>query len=791
MYKKSDHFINKLIIADKTGTQIVLESNTKKKELENFNKILLEQSDQHDKLIDEIDFLIDEIRKLVISVEPLELLNYWAGMFKLSFTNLSSEYGEQLNNFVIVRMAEYVQSILISTKFDGHITEKIHDKAFFYEIHSKIEILFEKIKLFYFSWKEKLSKDNPEIDEKDLIALFEAQYLFGVRGNRYQCFEREYHNDLLYGHDEIFQKLFNLTAQEIIDGIEKIEYSLSQAQWDKFNKLRNLFNELEKSNEDLETFKEKKLDESLSEELFGVGLYDVLEQTCWNKKFVAELSVGIGENTSFFTKDKYAGWPIIDLPIKYKPFIRINEKYYCFNYYNFVDNIYRAIQKVIRKLSPSYKWSDIQQNLSEKKVENIFKQLLPGCKTYMSNYYPIVEDKKKNYAENDLIVIYDNILFVVEVKAGSFVFTSPINDFLAHIESYQNLIERANIQCARTATYLRSSSIALLLDKHHSTKAKIDMDKIEDIYMISVTMDNINSFATKAEKLSFLNLKCDAISIAIDDLMVYREYFDYPTQFLHFLSQRRLAIQNNNLILNDELDHLGMYIAHNYYNFQTDDVSKGERKIFYGYRQELDKYFTSLYHTNLKVPKPVQKIPDLFLKIIDYLEKNRIQGRTQLVKYLLDFSTYERENFCNQISDLIKIQKQFKEMRAMDAIGQGDELRYTCIVYQKGISQIENQNILNHVYTKIIWHEEDERKLIIFHYDEKDAFESVEFRVCKFTDIEDEKRAQFEFWGEKEARLKLERYQKENKKIRRNELCPCGSRKEYKKCCRNRKWKYF
>ena len=52
-------------------------------------------------------------------------------------------------------------------------------------------------------------------------------------------------------------------------------------------------------------------------------------------------------------------------------------------------------------------------------------------------------------------------------------------------------------------------------------------------------MDNINSAAAKAEKLAFLNLQSDSISIAIDDLMIYRDYFDSPLKFLHFLKEKR------------------------------------------------------------------------------------------------------------------------------------------------------------------------------------------------------------------------------------------------------------
>lgn len=148
------------------------------------------------------------------------------------------------------------------------------------------------------------------------------------------------------------------------------------------------------------------------------------------------------------------------------------------------------------------------------------------------------------------------------MKAGSFVYTPPITDFDNHIVSYKNLIEKADHQCKNTYDYLMANDNAIIYNQDGSIKAQFDMTKVDDVFMFSVTVDNINDFAARADKLNFLNLKCNAICLSIDDLMVYRNYFDSPLQFLHFIQQRKQATQENKLALNDELDHLGMYIKH-------------------------------------------------------------------------------------------------------------------------------------------------------------------------------------------------------------------------------------
>jgi len=63
--------------------------------------------------------------------------------------------------------------------------------------------------------------------------------------------------------------------------------------------------------------------------------------------------------------------------------------------------------------------------------------------------------------------------------------------------------------------------------------------------------------------MSFLNLKSRAISISMDDLMVYCDYFESPWFFMHYLKQREAATQIETLALYDELDHLGLYINYN------------------------------------------------------------------------------------------------------------------------------------------------------------------------------------------------------------------------------------
>ena len=56
---------------------------------------------------------------------------------------------------------------------------------------------------------------------------------------------------------------------------------------------------------------------------------------------IEELSRKIGEDTTFYSHDDFAGWPLWNLPIQFKPCIRINDVVYAFDYNTFFDNFYR------------------------------------------------------------------------------------------------------------------------------------------------------------------------------------------------------------------------------------------------------------------------------------------------------------------------------------------------------------------------------------------------------------------------------------------------------------------
>ena len=124
-----------------------------------------------------------------------------------------------------------------------------------------------------------------------------------------------------------------MSAQDLLAGLEKLEYSLSSAKLDSWKGMFNEFLKFQKasegkSSEDIEKLfdeiRESQQNLELSKKCFGTDLYDIKKVTEWDDRLVNSLSWDIGECREFIDGGIFSGWIIRDLPVQKKPFIKIN-----------------------------------------------------------------------------------------------------------------------------------------------------------------------------------------------------------------------------------------------------------------------------------------------------------------------------------------------------------------------------------------------------------------------------------------------------------------------------------
>ena len=784
--KPDDYFNNGAVELVRDGTLVSMRNLLSKSEInERMESLAGEFENEKNKITD----LVYAIRDDVLKCDPIELLKFSKQVPLLSSFNKISEVEYSKNEIYTMRCTEYIQCIYSSSCIPSEGENGSIDQNLFHSIINNIVNLYERLEVFYFYWSA--HADKVLGIESDLVEyIVESQMLWLVRGNTYQEYQVSNLEKLLYVHDSKFVELFGIGAKELISGITAIEYSLSSGMPDAITKLMSLYDKFQSFTEDnpdqnsIEAFVESSRAETEKPlySVFGTELYDIKAITSWPDILVNELAFEIGEESTFFSGE-FPGWPIMDLPTQKRPFIKCEEKVYCFDYYSFFDNIYRVIQKMIKRLDPSYTtvWSQRQQLASEELVEEVVQKLLPKALIYRDNYYP-KNNSLKHCAENDLIAIYDNNLLIIEVKAGSFTYTPPITDYKAHVKSFKTLIEKADYQCERTYKYITEKEVPTFYNREKEEKLSIDKSKLENIYTMSITVDNFNEFEAKAEKLSFINLMAGSIALSLDDLRLYSNYFDNSLMFLHYLKERKAATRSKVLTLSDELDHLGMYIKHNMYTLNLDKNIENARFSSYGYREDLDNYFGTLHLEQIQSVKPIQEIPEMLSNIINFLEESSILGKSFLSNYLLDFADDARTEFCNGIVALFTRQSQLKRMVQIVTFG---ELNYTLYVHQPDIEIVTQKMIDDYNYGTVYKNEESKRISIDLHYDCNMNLINIGFRVYKYSEIHDDDKDKYSKLGEDFAKSRAISYKRQTgkKKIGRNDPCPCGSGKKYKKCC--------
>jgi len=656
---------------------VIMQNNMSEEE---HRKLIQSLAEQHPTIYKKIDDLVNSIRNLVTKGDPLRILHQSYFMLLMTQMNITSEFQGEFDDSVSVRMLDYVQSIIVSSEPQQQESDKDISEQLWGEISVKVSELYSNLKEYHLTKSAHLQINDPNYDPEYDSIYVQAQGLRAhVRGQRYSIHEIPHLRDLLSPHDNIFRELFNITVEDFLTGISKLQYSLMQGFNDgkndmellrektlpalEFNVSANLDMTPQKEMQKLiEKLGLEELRDSALGKMFGYDLFDVQKITGLPDVLLRNLSWAPGEEKSFFAEGEYAGWPLRRMPIEERPFIFINDKYYCFDVYSMFENLYRVIQRLLFNLKPDYKetWNEEQKEISEELPFTLFNKLLNKPEMYKSIYYPSRIGKKKQWCENDGIIIYDDHIIVIEVKAGSFTYTSPATDFPAYIKSIKALIKNPHEQAKRFIDYIFSDNAVTIYDESHKPIRELRKDDFRQITICCLTIDNFTSFAARAEKLKPLGIEINEFpvwSLSIDDLRVYTNYFESPSMFTHFLEQRIKGAKTEELELFDELDHLGMYIHHNDYA-QLAEEKKGVRVFWQGYREDLDAYFNQLIFDNSAPPKPKQEVPQKIQEIIKWLDIKNKDGRAKISSSFLNLNGETRRKLSVHLTDLLERQKQ-------------------------------------------------------------------------------------------------------------------------------------
>lgn len=706
----------------------------------------------------EINKLISELIQLLSLYRPEVILKKFS----------EEEIGRLFSNKILGiwdsnelnRYTEYIQSLLVSTSIEFKNSKLEEDD--FENLKNHLDRIFKLTDNYWFTFEIIDGHTEIEKDSNLSLDIIEAQFMYRVRGDRYPVLDKEYFQLLLEPHEDIFKEIFQLSVESIISGFEALKKSL----YDNFNRIPieilkewKRFKELSEKKQK-EYFEKKESNEELiriSELLGGLKRFEVKSITNWTDLFVNSLAFNLSEDSNFANHTRYKYWPTVDLPIKQRPFIILNEIVYCFDYYSFVDNFYRSLQKMVKRIKPEYKWSDIQMYASESATVKIFKEILPTCSIYQSNYYKSTDCN--DYAENDLLILYNDIGFIIEVKAGSFVYTAPFEDFSQHIESYKSLLEKASKQASRMQNYIGELPCRniKITNSNHSDVIDIDFSRIKKLYKIAVTVEQMTTMTAKSDKLAFLKNMKDIWCISIVDLLTIKHIIKSPFVFLDFIQNRFIALKNDSLYFNDELDHLEAYMIYSNYNKRL-LLNAGRTKIMavHGHKN-IDQHMMFL---NENFPQNIDKgfnFPNIYRELLNVETGVVCDNKLCVLRYILSFSRKNR-NLLGKAYGYIKRKNLWNKLCYIEG------LNLNVILQKNGNANLVGfENSWGFNNSRILGIECDNLGNIV-DYDCYSANSSIDINILHIITNED--------------LININCSTTE-----RNDYCPCGSSKKYKKCC--------
>ncbi len=521
-----------------------------------------------------------------------------------------------------------------------------------------------------------------------------------------------------------------------------------------------------------------------------MNLLDVQKITALPEKLLAELSWRQGEEKDFFAEGELRGWPLRVWPVFKRPFIRLGDRYCCFDLYSLFDNLYRVMQRIILRRKPDYQetWNAIQRSQSEDLPFKYLKRLLPGAKVLKKVYYRgKTGSGVTEWCEADGLLIYDDHLFVIEARGGAFTYTPPSSDFPAYINSLKNLVLKPAMQGRRFLDYLKSAKSVQLFDSHHNQIDQLRKSDFRHITICPLTLEPFTELAAQIQHLRKIGVDVGAApvwAISLDDLRAYADIFENPLIFLHYVEQRMQAFRSDVIQCDDELDHLGLYLGHNHYRSYVDKL-KGHPSDpvgFLGYRSKIDAFFQERLF-DPKAPCPLkQDIPARLLEIIEVLSQNNKPGRTAIAAYLLDIRSDWRTEINTGIIEELARQPTTKRPKPSSTHG---DVKLTIYCWTEHSGPRKAAWALDHAQTLVVMHNESRRLLMELIY-LAGELQEVDWKWVDRESIPPEKLSKLRLQAKDLSQKRIANAMTKRRKIGRNELCPCGSGKKYKKCCLGR-----
>jgi preprotein translocase subunit SecA len=752
-------------------------------------------------VVAEIDALASDIANRISRLPADRLLHRgWWEFAALAITQGSHSVEE----VGALRMIDYVQSAIAATPPAVKQATELSDDEWA-QLGADIRSLFERITLQYqmcLTAARKAAEPGLDMELEEFRFRAECMWMH-VRGKRYQPHEQIALSELLGPHSDVVERLFGIDAPTLVDELGKILTKLTRGAMESMLALKQLHEDSIPRMEEIASMSGIDTMEAVAQRLWedpelaarrdaimgevvGLDLFDVAKVTRLPANLIDELTWNPGEDTSFLAAGAFAGWPLRIWPTMQRPFIKLDGRALCFDMWSLFDNIYRALQRIVCRLEPAYRetWNSRQKATTEELPFKYFAKLLPGMRRFGPVTYRWKSGSgKAQWHECDGLVVYDDHLFVIEVKAGAFTYTSPASDLAAHLASLKNLLAAPASQGSRFVEYLESVAEVAIADENSVEMARLKRSDFRHVTIVAITLDAFTELAARAQHLKAVGIDVGerpVWALSIDDLRVCADLFENPLNFLHFVEQRMRAAGQDVIDLNDEMDHIGLYLAqNNYAQFASEFNAQNPGKLtLNGFREPIDDFYAAVANDESPTP-PEQSMPSAIAEIVDWLAKSERAGRSQLASFLLDAAGDFREMIAEGIANQLEGNKRLKRQRPLMISG---ERPFTLCTSSPEVPRDPAQ-ALDYTRSLVAANGEVSRLLIELEYSGDSTLVDAHWQHVSLEGLQPHQLARAHVEGQ-QLRTKRLADARVKGKIPVNSLCPCGSGKKYKRCCR-------
>ena len=611
---------------------------------------------------EEMESLSSQALDLILAQPPKQLLAYIWSMHYLLILNENEEQGEEYRpckarTNEMQFLLEYMHAAWSSNAPLTEETAKL-DEAKIASLFKTLGALRDTTLCYCLMRAKSIASTKGDNLSGDMS--FKAMMAWvHLRGRRYQMLEGQFLQFVLQPHDEALQNSYGIGAKEIAAGIQAISDTMRSGLNDSVELIhRHLYGV-----DPLDDSKGKRSVESVSDvrnavdDLLCGGICNLSRHSALTQPLLEDLSFAPGENEEFLANGEFRGTPLRTMPALVRPGIKLGGEYYIADSQLVRDVAYRTIQRGMLRRNPQYheNWNQRQKHLIEGAIPTIFANQLAGAQILHSVYFE--ELGTKRWVETDLVVVIEDILLLVEAKAGVMAMQSPAVDFDRHMLRVERLIVDAYRQCKRFLDYIASANnvpIYELRAGRHVEVANLRFADFRKVLPIGVTVESMPPFTACAGNLDGIEplLSRHAfISMSVDDLLVLNRFLPNTGELLHYLEVRQQAGNVPDVTLFDEIEYLGAYISCNRFDLVLKEQrAKAKSVLWNTFADTVDQYFEGDYAGTGAVPH--QSYPPELAAVLELLDQKRPTEWLEMDSAIRSLSREARESLAKGIAEL-------------------------------------------------------------------------------------------------------------------------------------------